>query len=1045
MRSREEHLKNFEREYAKLNSAQKKAVDTTEGPVMVIAGPGTGKTQILASRIANILLNNTVLPSNILCLTFTDAAVGNMKKRLNAMIGPESYDVGIFTYHSFCNKVIVENPHLFNLYGDHALADDLDIIELFLELLNALPSSNPLYSLKENYHDTIKKLKNLFREIKKENWNATEMKKNLENTIELLHLNPDLQYKRKHQEFAKGELNPSRYKKARLDLEKTLAAVDLYIHYQDALSKKNLYDFDDMILWVIEKFSSNPDLLADYQEKYQYILVDEYQDTNGSQMEIVRLLASYWDSPNVFVVGDDDQAIFRFQGANLSNMSEFIKQYQAQLIVLQENYRSSQTILDAASHCISHNHQRLVNYIQDLSKDLTASGKYQSIEHKPVILQNTDPHSEVHLVCRKIKELISSKGISPDAIAVLYRKNAESEAYAKALGSMGIPYQTSRSIDALKEPLTGSIIQILQYIENEENTPLTNDHILSHLLHQPFLGLDTIDLAKLFWRFNQLKEETYADPSQDNKPLSLRLCIAEEDFLRSAQLKFPQTVLDFSRSIEKLIAEKNICTVQVLIEKVLYELKILEYILANEDKQHLLQVLNAIFDFVKKISSKQTNLGLKELLLIFQKLISYNISLEVSYFSGSSQSVFLGTMHSAKGLEFDTVFIVNQTEASWKPLPNKNFILPDKYLWEETHSAEDDRRLFYVGMTRAERQLYISFPDKNISDKTSNPSRFVNELLESGLVELRKETISSEELTDHIGQQLQYHHRNFEQIERALLDRFLEKYEMSATSLQKYLNCPLQFYHETVLRIPGARTAYLGYGNAVHQTLEKYFAENLQRSDLNEERLKFLFGNAMRKYKSHFTDSEYVKYLQEGIVHLSGFLKKKSSDWTGVIRHSIELSFKNRRHLSVPISGKIDRIDFLPSGVRIVDYKTGNPNYLKSKIKAPNEKNPHGGDYWLQMVFYKILLQTESHLYPSLLDGVFYNIAPDQYGEYHSAHLAPSAQDIALVGNLISETYDKIKNGIFTPGCGKEDCVWCRYYQQKKLSLPETDFETEED
>ena len=205
MNTREERHQNFIKEYEKLNPAQKEAVDATEGPVMVIAGPGTGKTQILATRIANILLKNQINASNILCLTYTDAGAVAMRKRLAEIIGPASYDVGIFTFHSFCNRVISEHPESFELYGDHALADDLDVIEILEKLLKELPSDNPLFSLRENFTNNIRSIRGLIDDIKKENWYPAKLETDIIYRMEHLHLDDAFIYKKAVKDHKKGE------------------------------------------------------------------------------------------------------------------------------------------------------------------------------------------------------------------------------------------------------------------------------------------------------------------------------------------------------------------------------------------------------------------------------------------------------------------------------------------------------------------------------------------------------------------------------------------------------------------------------------------------------------------------------------------------------------------------------------------------------------------------------------------------------------------------------------------------------------------------
>ena len=346
--------KKFREEYYKLNEKQRQAVDTIEGPVMVIAGPGTGKTQILASRIGKILLETDVLPENILCLTYTDAGVVAMRKRLLSFIGSAAYKVSIHTFHSFCNIVIQENIRFFNKKELEALSD-LERVEFLKQLIDGFTKDNPLKRYKGEIYYDIAHLSSLFSAIKREGWKEEWLLQEIDTYVENILPETDGFYSKR--EKAKGIVALTQKGKDEADrMEKLKAAVSSFKTYQKILDDNHRYDFDDMINWVIDLFQEQPEILLNYQEQFQYILVDEYQDTSGSQNKIVELLISYWqeEKPNVFVVGDDDQSIYRFQGANLKNMMNLADKYEKDLVkvVLTQNYRSIQPILNGAKGLI---------------------------------------------------------------------------------------------------------------------------------------------------------------------------------------------------------------------------------------------------------------------------------------------------------------------------------------------------------------------------------------------------------------------------------------------------------------------------------------------------------------------------------------------------------------------------------------------------------------------------------------------------------------------------------------------------------------------
>jgi DNA helicase-2/ATP-dependent DNA helicase PcrA len=354
MQSYKENLQNkFAEAYTQLNAQQRTAVDTIEGPVMVIAGPGTGKTQILAARIGKILLDTDALPENILCLTYTDAGAIAMRRRLQQFIGADAYKVNIYTFHAFCNDVIQDNLSLFEKNTLDPISE-LENIQLFKKLIDQFDKDNPLKRYRGDVYFEINNLRNLFSTMKREGWTPEFIDEKIEEYLQSLLTRDEYVYKRKYKQFNAGDVKQEKLEEEQQRIEKLRAAVKEFEKYQQLMRQHNRYDFDDMINWVIKVFEENKNVLASYQERFQYILVDEFQDTSGTQNRLVQLLINFWDIPNVFVVGDDDQSIYRFQGANVENMLEFANQYSNDLktVVLTNNYRSTQKILDYSKSLI---------------------------------------------------------------------------------------------------------------------------------------------------------------------------------------------------------------------------------------------------------------------------------------------------------------------------------------------------------------------------------------------------------------------------------------------------------------------------------------------------------------------------------------------------------------------------------------------------------------------------------------------------------------------------------------------------------------------
>ncbi|HNE45359.1 MAG TPA: ATP-dependent helicase, partial [Chitinophagales bacterium] len=369
--------KSFAEAYAQLNDAQRRAVDHIEGPVLVVAGPGTGKTQILAVRIGKILAETDAMPENILCLTYTDAGTVAMRKRLLDFIGADAHRVHIHTFHAFCNDVI--QAHL-DYFGKRELEPitDLENVMILESILEELPTGHLLKKLKGDLSYEVARLNNLFRMMKEEDWDEKRISDNIDVYLADLPNRTEYTYQRVNNKTGVkvGDPKVSKIAEEQERMEKLRAAAQLFPKYQARMKEAGRYDYSDMILWVVRAFRDpsavGENMLRNYQERYLYILVDEFQDTNGAQNEILQLLISFWEVPNVFAVGDDDQSIYEFQGARVKNILDFYTAYQehVEVIVLTDNYRSHQAVLNAARVVIEQNQERLINKIEGLTKQL---------------------------------------------------------------------------------------------------------------------------------------------------------------------------------------------------------------------------------------------------------------------------------------------------------------------------------------------------------------------------------------------------------------------------------------------------------------------------------------------------------------------------------------------------------------------------------------------------------------------------------------------------------------------------------------------------
>ena len=521
----------FEEKINKLNPQQRKAVESIEGPVMVIAGPGTGKTEILSLRIGHILKNTDTPPGSILCLTYTDAAATEMRHRLIEYIGPEAYRIQVSTFHGFCNLVIQENPGIFQQARELEPISDIDKFKLLQELIDGFGPDHALKRFKGNTYNDWTRLNNLFATMKKENWSVDYMHQQIREYIERKRASDEFIYKRKSGENKAGDFKEADFrKKVSEPMEVLHAAVTEYDHYNVLLTERGQYDFDDMLLWVNAAFARNTDLLANYQERFLYFLVDEFQDTNGIQIAILQKLIEHeWlEQPNVFVVGDDDQAIYRFQGANIENLVQFQRRYNPDIIVLSENYRSSQIILDASRVVMQPVETTVMQQIFNQTKTLTAAGQFASLHDHVQLTSYPNVTYENAIIYKQLKDWHESE--QEGEVAVLYTKHELGRELAQALKGAGIPYHTSRTVDALHQPLVLHLLDILSCIHKLADGADNDDGLLYRNLHLRYLQPNTADLQRLIIAYT-------AKPKSDTSTLFMWMGDPEKQDLMNLRNK----------------------------------------------------------------------------------------------------------------------------------------------------------------------------------------------------------------------------------------------------------------------------------------------------------------------------------------------------------------------------------------------------------------------------------------------------------------------------------------------------------------------------
>ncbi len=1066
--SRDKLVKKFTEEYNRLNDQQRRAVDQTEGPVMVIAGPGTGKTQILSARIGKILLTDAgVEPANILCLTYTDSGAVAMRRRLAGFIGPDAYRVQLSTFHAFCNDVIQDNLGLFEKTALDPLSD-LERIELMKELIDGFGKDHPLKRYRGDVYFEINSLTQLFSLMKREGWTGDFICQKVDEYIADLQHRDDFICKRATKDYKKGDVRWDKIEEQKEKMEKLRAACNEAKKFAELMRSRSRYDFDDMIAWVIEAFETNDDLLRQYQEQYQYILVDEYQDTSGSQNKLVQLLINYWDKPNVFVVGDDDQSIYRFQGANVENMLQFADGYKKDLltIVLVNNYRSTQPILDISKTLIDKNEERLVKQIEGLSKDLISSKTEMKVGtgqlavdsndlstahpiNHPAIYEYQTMRDEMIGIVLSIEDLMA-KGVPGAEIGVIYRENKWGEELAAYLRLKKISYYSKRSLNILDQPLIRQILLVLDYLRAEHDTPYGGDELLFELLHFEWLDIPAIEIAKASMRVAELKYKGGAT--------SLRQWLCEEAAGRRSQMDLfdglHKGLREAIAMIENLISAVPNHTVQTLLEKVVREGGFLSHLMQHEERGKQMQFLTGFYDHLKEETRRNPVLTLDAFMNRLDLMRKEGLVLPFTEVSGNEKGVNLMTAHGSKGLEFEHVFFVNNSSSCWekKRKPFSGFSFPDTLFASAAtgNDTEELRRLFYVALTRAKKHLYLSCSGYTNEGKPLEPSMFLAEIQQEHDLQRHEVRHADNLITAFSILQFKKQAPEIAHLDDEIVDRIVQNFGMSASALNSYLKCPLGFYYQSIVRIPSPRNEAMEFGSAVHHALESLFKKMTASAKAAGDKSTsfpslddFLndFVWYLKRHRESFTKEQFERRLEYGREVLKNYYNTYVTRWNKIAL--IELNVRHVQLDEIPLKGKIDKIEFNGKEATVVDYKTGDVEKCSDKLARPG-KEPNGGDYWRQAIFYKILLD----LYPKEwnVTGVEFDfVEPDKKKQYRKEKISISSIDIDIVKEQIKDVYTKIQRKEFYTGCGKEDCHWCKFVKTNKLAVALHDLKEEEE
>ena len=587
----------------------------------------------------------------------------------------------------------------------------------------------------------------------------------------------------------------------------------------------------------------------------------------------------------------------------------------------------------------------------------------------------------------------------------------------------------------LDQPLVEQMLQILRYIQAELEEADSGEPLLFTILHYRFFGLKPLDIAKL-------SREVYSKNYRE-RVTSFREEMAKQkrkDLNLFEQGQEPNPFKRVSSDIEFWIGQANELTLQQLLEKIINRGGILRMALESPDKVWLMQLIHSFFEFVKDECAKNTQLRLREFLERVDLMLKNRIAIPVQKISYAADGVSFLTAHSSKGLEFDHVFLIGCDSRSWKGRGRSfDFKLPPGLAPKtEVDEDEENRRLFYVALTRAKRHLNISWAERNESDKEMEKSGYVAEAEASGIASQEYIALQDEDLLDfqaHVLQEVEM--PLVDLIDTEYLHEILKKYSMSVTHLNNYLKCPLSFYFDNLIRVPRAKSASMTFGSAVHFALERMFKKMLEDPDKQFRGVNDLLNDFdwyMHRNADSFTAKDFALKKEYGHQILPAYFDHYKSTWNRIV--VAEKNFKNIEVKGVPVNGKIDKIEFTGHDANLIDYKTGKYENAKPKFKKPNpEADPDkksfedefGGDYWRQAVFYKILMDNDRSHDWSMVSSEFDFVEPDpKTGEFRKEKVFITPEDQQVVTEQIVSSYKRIMAHDFT-GCGKEECGWCSF------------------
>lgn len=1112
----------------RLNPNQRAAVEQTDGPLLVVAGPGTGKTQLLSARVAYILQNTDTLPQNILCLTFTESGAGNMRERLTRFIGQAAYDVTIGTYHAFGGDLIRRFPQYFGEHREQSPVDGLGQREIVQAIVDKMAFRNPLKSSQHHLHDLMSTIsevkrgllseddlraiaadnltlltevnsqaKDIFADFTRMPSKADKALPYFENLLGFMagrdqadytlgnNIRPLADVVRYELAQAIAEASDATFTSkpstkpltawknkwltkdsdnnfvfdGQRENERIAALADVFRDYSTALEDRGLYDFDDMILRSIRALEEHQDLRFTLQEQYQYIMLDEFQDTNAAQLKLIRLLTNNPISegrPNVMAVGDDDQAIYAFQGAEISNMLEFARMYNGTTVInLTDNYRSHPEILHIAHEVAQQIGTRLESSFEDMSKILVAAN------HDIAPQAHIDRHEfiadvgQYSWIASQVAELIKS-GVKAQEIAVLAPRHKQLEPLVPFLNALEIPVRYEKRENILEAPVVQQLITISKLVlalQQGQDASGVAESLWPEVLSYNFWELPTSAIWQLSWKIRGDSSLTWSQAVLDETiangsfrlPGLLILALAQQARSQTMEVMLDciigneavKTYETDMPSVRSPLREFYMGTASTEISK-----NSMRPDLFYQTLSHLTCLRERLRDHQKAQDKALTLSGLINFVNLYEA--AGERLLNTSPYNQHAEAVQLMTVFKAKGLEFEHVFLPSCQDDVWgnssRGQSNRLTLPPNLAPIRPAGTTADERlRIFFVAVTRAKYGLHLTSYLQTYSGRNTKRLKYLNEqetsdggfktlILPAERQDVRRINHEVPELNTL---ELNWRQQHLDYLVtgepggntndlpiRNLLAERLENFQLSPTQLGAFTDLiyssPQSFFFDYILCFPRASGSDADYGTSIHETLQ-WVQQQVDLHDSIPQRGPTLDYFEARLKQKRLLPNVMAQFLERGKFSLDLYMTERGS---AIFKRGNKAEY-NFRHENVRIgedndpkssngvwlSGKVDlmHIDRQAKTVCVIDYKTG-----KAFDRWSSDPKLHKFKH--QLICYKLLIEnSRSYRGYTANVGRIEFVEPDDNGRIHSLELKFNDQDVAETVKLLQAVWRHVK------------------------------------